>query len=606
MRHRNPTIAIRALVATLVLTLLGLAGTTTRASADATVSVTGGTLRITGTPADESLIITELPDPGSYAVTVNPAGGPSQSHSVSGVTNDVIIDLGGGDDITYLGDAAVDTSFPRSVTITATEGNDWTYIHRASVTRDLNLNGRSYQVNNSSVGRNLTGLTTAHNGAFGIQDAVVGGLVQLRSTQGGRIAASIARLEAARFRVTGGADDDAVSVFSSDLGASPRFDGGGGADGFRVSGDTTWTGTATVNGGAGADIFRVLDFDANEDPLATGDLGRLNVRLGTGEDIADVRMPLTTPGSVVDGQAGTDTLEGDGVTDPASNATFRNFETDPSQPPAAPVTAQATQGDLSVDVTGPVHDVFIDRVGGGVRVTYRLEAGGISTNIDVPAVNGDLAITVTAGSPKIFIGHDTDTNVNGRLTFDAVGSGVQPKLFLVEIIVSGDFVATGRGGALLAIDSDSSHLDGRVIVRGNDAAELQFHSDNDRMARLQLIGSSGDDTVSLTGSRAGANPSITVGAGDDVVRTLDADWTGTMRVTAGTGDDTVQLEKPYGGVLGRVRLLMGGGDDAAIIGPLTGDGIGSRLQGDGGEDGLRIDPSVDRATIRTFEQIYFP
>lgn len=595
---------VRTLVATLTIALIGLTGTATAASAAATVDVTAGTLRITGTAADESLIITPLPDQGSYAVTIRPAGGDAQNHSVSGVTKDVIIDLGAGDDTTYLGDAAIDTSFPRSVTITATNGTDSTYIHRATVARDLTLNGRTYQVNNSTIGRNLTGLSTAAGGSFRATNTTVAGQVQFRSTQGGTINGSLIGGDAARVRVTGGPGRDVVTIASSDLGASPRIDTGGGKDLVTVDAATSWSGTFTGNTGSGDDTFFVVATDATGTVVPDPDLGRLNVRLGTGQDEAAIRAPLTTSGSVVDGQGGTDTLGGAGVTDPASQAAYRNFEVDLSQP-ATPVTVEVAQGDLVVDITEPVVSVAIDRQGTGYHVWYATTVGGSGTAIDVANASGDVRITAAAGQPSVIIGSEATTDIPGRVTFDVVGSGVHAGLWLEQVTVGGDVLVTGKNGGVPALHSDQSVIDGRVIARGNQAGRLVVNSTKDRMSRLQIVGSNGPDQIDLVDSDIGPNPSVSLGGGSDELDVLESDWTGLFRVTAGTGDDEVVLTRHDYRLQESVRVLMGAGDDTVIVDPLVDNGAGSRIQGDAGSDKLTTKEENDRAVVRTFEQIIF-
>jgi hypothetical protein len=272
-------------------------------AADLTVAVVNGDLLITGDDAVNHFILEQFPDyelghylirnRGQFEDTVN--GQPFTEYLVTGVTRDVIINLGGGDDILRLtGDEEFDRSedliIPRDLIINLGEGHDQFYsgIYEnflpfqapVTVTRNMQINGGggddTLLTTGLSVGNNLN-YTDSQGTNFFSNNPTFTYIFGRRSEVGGNLnintGSGIDFMMLEEFDVGGnvsfnvGAGDDVAQVSNFTIGGSVSLGLGSGInEGIVQFSDAG----SVVIGGSGANIVRVDYVNTNSVTVLTG------------------------------------------------------------------------------------------------------------------------------------------------------------------------------------------------------------------------------------------------------------------------------------------------------------------------------------------------
>ena len=590
--------AVVILVAPLVAMLTTLSPVA--ASTETSVTVLNGTLTITGTDAGETISVNRDGGDGTrFRVQFTDGDGIAETHTVDGVTRNVIIEAGGGLDQVHIG-TDNPTTFPGSLTIRSDHGPNTTVIANVEIDGDLTLSGGgNTRVFRTSIGDDLMGTSGPAVMKTTVIDSEINDLFQVRATSGGQIVVLATESEARRTRITGGGKGDRVELTTNDLGASPNINLGGDGDVFILLADNAWTGNAPFNLGGGDDQVLVDDLIDDGQPVEEVRLGRMNLRLGSGDDIASVRTPLTVAGTVLDGQGGNDTLRAGGLQDdPTWRATNRNFEAIEGGAPPPPIDVDVTSaGDLRVTAGSSVTDILIEHASttNGYTVNYVTDGVAGSSSIDVAGVTRHVFVEVAKAT--VSFGRVTgDTEFPRNVTVNAAPGG--------EMVVTFDRVTIGgnvrvNAKAVTEVEVRESTVDGTFDVRAHPQSTLALLAMQSSFGRTKVVGSMQEDFVTVLASTdLGSAPNLNLGSGGDSVSISDGSWTGRLSLITGAGDDVVNL---FGDDIGRLRAVMGGGHDVLFVEHLANNGSGSILQGDAGDDHLYWAFEPTAATVRTFE-----
>lgn len=594
--HR-PAGALLGLVALVATTLL--AGVQPAAATSSTsVQVVAGKLVITA--ADHEVVQVNTTGPGNYAVWVTPQGGVPDVHNVGGVTGDVEITPGAELSRIRIGDLT-QTDLPASLVVKAGAGENDVRVSDTTIADDVVVTGRlGLFLTGSTVGDDLLATSGPRSVQVVLRDSTVGDLFQIRSTRRGAIGASLTDSTVGRVRVTGNTGNDSIQARAADLGHRPRFDMGSGNDTVVVTGDSTWTDTLTVSTGNGNDWLRIEDEVGIGEPIGPVRMGKLSAQLGNGDDNAIIDVPITTAGSVVNGQGGFDRLSGGGHADPTSVADYRLFEDVEGGAGQPPILADGDGGDLTVTVRDRVAALRIDRLGDGFRVAYREPSTFDWINLDVPAIDGDVTVSMETWLLTIDIGLEAPTDIPGDLNLVGV-AGATARFEIHGVTVGGDLKATTAD--VLGLDLDAVTVDGRLDARATGPGELSIATYGSTFGRTRINGANQEDRLYfLDGTNLGPSPIITLRGGDDYVSPADVTWTGLLQLNTGSGDDQVGGADPVN-PLGRIRAVLGAGDDILRLAGLVDEGRGSVLQGDRDADTLEHATPIPRATVRTFETV---
>ncbi len=570
------------------------------ASADSgvEVDVANGKLTITGTANADDIQINQITT-GSYAVWITPTSGPVEVHNVSGVTGDVVLDTGDGDDRVRIGSAAP-ISLPDSLVVRPATGYNSIDVTDTTIADDLVAAGKaSVSLRNSEIGDDLIASSEAAGLSVHLIDSAVLDFANLRSTRGGVIWFDMDRSSVRRVRMTGNKANDRFKSTSSDLGFNPRFDLGSGNDHFTLVADSEWSGTLSFNAGNGKDTFETFDEETYGVPISAIRMGKISAQLGNDDDFVYIYAPIMTAGSVVNGQGGFDHLSGEGYDDPASQADYRLFE-DIETPPEERLDIDTTNGDLTITVNDLIGGLYLDSVGDDYRVVYRNVSSPEYLEEIVTGIDGDVAIKLRANLLLVNVGSNNPTSFPGKLTLSNENDA-HARFDLTDVSVAGDLNVLNSDSPALRLLVDNSTVGGRFDARATGRGELGISADGSSFGRFRVNGANYRDSVILDDSDLGVAPFLSLRSGDDFVLLSNVGWTGRLQLNAGSGNDEFGSsgELP----LGRARLLMGAGDDQVDIHGMADDGAGSQVQGDAGSDVLTYITEFPRAVVRTFETI---
>ena len=350
-------------------------------AADLSVAVVNGDLIINGDANNNWFTIEPADDfenaqyriinRGSFFDTIN--GEQFTTYFVSGVTRDVRVNLGDGDDIFRVtgfatNDDSNDLTFPRDLIVSGGEGNDQIYsgIFESNplpfqgpvdVVRNLTITGGAgddlFYSTALDVGNNFTFSDNQGNTEF-FTDPGVFYSIGRSSSVGGNLS------------VTTGAGTDFIGIEDYVVSGNISINVGGGDDSAMVRGATV-DGTITLNLGGGI----------NEGIVEFADAGRVGVT-GTGENI--VRVTGVTTNMVAIATANL-------------NDSIIMFET------TADVTIIATSGGADyVDIEDCVFDLLVVQLGSGddvleletVDAAIALLSGGGGTDTLIDHENNDI------------------------------------------------------------------------------------------------------------------------------------------------------------------------------------------------------------------------
>jgi hypothetical protein len=313
---------------------------------DIVVQVSGGTLKVTGTDADNDISIVQT-GPGAFDITGNdgeqfivnkaaPVAGPV---SVNGVTKDIKIDLKKGDDDVTVQGTGIGDVLARNVDVKTRQGQDFVSITDGQVTGKVSVDSGGGDlptdddtVNIFAVSIAKTLLVKTGKGLDFVQ--VQSGNVTGNATLNSGSEADVVTSDAQQFgknliintgKATGGSDqvnifggvaiagkllittgdgDDNISI-DDVTAASAVIKTGTGAD--TIDFDNATVGKASMNTGTGDDVLNIASFSA-----VTVDQALIS--LGSGDDTVNIFLgTLTLNGpkkSKVTGSAGDDTIAG--------------------------------------------------------------------------------------------------------------------------------------------------------------------------------------------------------------------------------------------------------------------------------------------------------
>lgn len=351
-------------------------------AADLTVEVVNGDLVITGDANPNSFILEPGDEGGQYRIlnrgplgdTIN--GDTNQILFVNGVTRDVIINLGGGDDVARIYgfpqiDNSRDLNLPRDLIINAGADNDQIFIGitedydfgmtnsgPVNIGRDLTINGGSGDeivwTTDMAIGDDLTLVDTSGNIDFqnldgllffegdrtyvaddvsvttgsgndiaGVVDMVIGGDVTMSLGGGDDYGAVFVAEVGGNVAMSLGAGNNTTQVESAVIGGSVGVIAGG-TNNVSVLGVEADTITVLTGGGDDFVLFATVDTSiaiiatfggTDRVELVDAAFDLLTVELGAGNDalaLTDVEVSLL---SILSGGRGTDGLEDNGGND---------------------------------------------------------------------------------------------------------------------------------------------------------------------------------------------------------------------------------------------------------------------------------------------------
>lgn len=267
-------------------------------AADLSVQVINGDLVITGDANPNSFLLEFADDEGQYRIrnrgplgdTIN--GDTNQILYVNGVTRDVIINLGGGDDVVRLYgfpqiDNGRDLNLPRDLIINAGAGNDQIYIGinedfifgttisgPVNIGRDLTINGGAGDeivwTTDISVGDDLTLVDTSGSIDFQNYDSsvfldgdrsYVAGDVSITTGAGNDLAGVVDMVIGGNVMMSLGGGDDYGAVFVAEVGGSVAMSLGAGNNIAQVESAVIGGGLGVIAGGS--NIVSILGVEAD-------------------------------------------------------------------------------------------------------------------------------------------------------------------------------------------------------------------------------------------------------------------------------------------------------------------------------------------------------
>jgi hypothetical protein len=323
--------------------------------------------------------------------------------------------------------------------------------------------------------------------------------------------------------VTGG--NDTITV------ADSSFTGGGFSHHLEILGDSNVVlGSGTGRIGGGNDTItvrntRIAPTNAAGSPQTAADLfifGDQNIA-----DAAGATVPSGYAVTSIGG--GDDVIDVSGCTIAASGGGSGNG------------AGLWVEGDLTVAVSRASSGVIpAAGIGGGddtvaVADTSVSATGGASvTDAFVRVVGDEVSAQREAGPAYATLGGGND--VIELRNVSAVTGGPTPGVS--SLVVEGD-IASGGGFLTLGPSDDAITLD-RVQVRGEPLG----------LQEVQVLGGSGDDTVSVSNASSGRSLAVDLGDGDDVLTFAgNAVPAGGAELAGGSGHDQLFLSGNLGGPL---------------------------------------------------------
>jgi hypothetical protein len=511
-------------------------------SGNVTAVVTGGNLVITGDALDNHIAIDQAGlNPGEFRVdtggNVTTINGTPGAKVVTGVTKDVRITFGDGNDAVTFNNAAL----PRHLNVNGGEGDDGAYV--------INTQVRANTVLTLGDGNNAAELTSG-------------------TTLGGSL------------RIIGGGGDDGVTLIDMGVAGATSIDLKDGVNGVTattgIRPSNTFQGNLAILAGDSYDYvslqnttvarkttIRVGDGDSmvTLDGFASG--GKVDVTGGSGYETVTFEDVRIANSANVDLKGGT------------GNAFHIETDSHPASYISGNLVVRGTDGDDLVTVGDT-------RVDGGAK--FLLGSGNNTVEVDPTMVGGKLTIACLTGDDivdlaDVLIGSGVAANLgdgtnaftlrNAAIPYSNVGGSLT--------------VATGVGDDTLTVEN--AVVDGKLNVNLSDGTNtLNFtdsfvHGDvtistgrHDEMLEFGTLDISGK-TVLKCGDGTNIVSFGQAGQGVRVARGLD--------IRGGSGRDAIGIEE--GTIGGSVSVVLGQGQNNFAV--FTGDVGGSlRYQGGSGVD----------------------
>ncbi len=476
---------------------------------DVSATVTGGTLKITGTSGADQFIVDQIGviDPGQFRVI--PGAGTTVNGSMivlsfTGVKKDIVIETGGGTDAMTITNARV----PRDLRLVAAGvGGDITTLNLSLVTV-----GRDYRAE-STGGQVLLSLVAS---AVGRDVRAIGSdatdLLELDPT--------VAVGRDVRFDPRG--DDDTFKIVRSDVAGDVILDSNPGI---------TFT---TLRDGNVDGTFRTADLDGNLAlTFESMRVGSVNVRCGDSSD------GLVFTQSLVSAKVTADL--GDGQNTFVSNLSEFDGRVRlkaGSGPDLFNIASSTSFGDsLDLSLGEGANNLFTK--GWSVAGDVRIRAGAAVDDLHLEALI-----------------------VHGDVHCDAGGSSaIDPNSVSFDLVQVGGTLSAKAGDGADDWKLESTVIGGDLRLSpgpGESAVEISQGS----MRGLRFDGDAGGDHVLIhDGPTVRRTARFALGEGANQLTIDESLFREDLRVTAGTGDDVMQLS--IAAVIGgKTKVDLGGGANA--------------------------------------------
>jgi hypothetical protein len=611
-----------------------------------TAATSAGNLIIHGDSADNGVLISQG-GPGEFVVTGYALGGAGTSINgqssaavLTGITGDIRIDLGKGNDALAIGQSATDLAgfsdlidlqldpgtdsgsdpdvavlaVPKNLSIVGGGGADTVVVIAAvggSAKIDTgnqddsvgfgNLTGRPQL----AVGGNLSIVTGKGGSYVDVENVVAVGLLNMQGGEGSDVVAAV-NSKFADAKIATGGGNDAVGLVDLDLNSELVVDTGAGNDDLTVAffsagqgkGPTSWTrgaGRLTIRTGDGADVVDITDFAVDQARVDTG----------SGDD-GDIFFPVLIANATISGSLTVNTGAGNDFV----------------------AVLGASLGQLSVD-TGAGNDGTPDQpvqisdvhVAGGMNVTtgqgndVALLAFVSADHLAVDMGSGDNQLDVTdessiANAMRIGMGGGNDrlrmdtfagtfAQQTGSLSID-MGAGTDTVDFLSLIVVGKINITLGAGNDTLTADHLFPYGDAKIDAgAGNDSVSL---TDTEAHHDVNILLGAGDDSfTAMFDLMVAHNLELHLGAGHDTVSASGLDIVNQLLIDGNGGDKAVTVVSSL--IEGDLKVLLGPGSDTLSIIATAVYGT-AKLRGGSGHDGLDLDGvNIGSLDQKEFEEV---
>lgn len=340
--------------------------------------------------------------------------------------------------------------------------------------------------------------------------------------------------------------------------------------------------TVTLNA-SNTDI--ITDLGAGDDTININANNTGSIMGGDGNDNFVVTSGVT--GVFVDGNAGTNTITGDG-----SSIYRYNVEGYPNLLPAKGTIAIAGSSENTIEILGQVYTIKNRSSNASILKFDYNESTGLmtfeGTTLDIRSAAGQVNNVVIKGSYVNFYGaNENDTiKATGSVCYAFGGGGDDT----ITTTAGSSYAYGGEGDDTITINGNNSCAYGDA---GNDT--ITVNGDSGR-----VWGYGGDDTITLNGESSttygGAGNDIITsnggknsvyGEGDNDIINLNG---AQNHAEGGDGNDTITASS------GNAQVLGGAGDDTITLDWILGN-TSSYVKGEGGDDTIIVNSSNNATTI---------
>ena len=492
------------------------------------------TFEMEGGADDDTIIADNINFGTSGAVTISGADGndsikvkdiPFSSNALSTGDQKLSISGGDGNDTVIIENSAV----PVKTFVTVGEGNNSISVSNSSIQGNTDLSSSDFvTVIESGAGDDTISLK---------EISVTNGEIEINEGNGAnKFTANKITLNGGAFSVTGGADNDTISIEdinASGTGANIKVDALNGANTVTVKNARLGNTNLTVSGGADNDTISVenifvteMDFEVNagggENNISLSDgtagMGDLKIVGGTNNDTISVKgMSFVNTQAEINGGMGTDSIT---VTKTTVNG-----------------------GELDIEGEGVNDTITVSELSETNNATVNINALGGSNNVAVKKS------TLSGGS------------------FNLVAGGTDDTLSIEEISATETDVNFDAGNGLNDVKISRATLDGGTlnVTSGTNDDTISIEDINVVDSNVEIDAGAGVNSISVSDATLKGNGDFNIygtgGTNEIALHNVTATENQTFNIYAGENDDLISIDNSAG-----VKVLSGDGKDTLAFG----------------------------------------